>query len=129
MNNGDGKAMMTAFVKLLCSDTQASVAFYEKLGFTVDGRDNVFVHMKWGTAADLYLVTTPAQVKLEGRRGVGVLVGFTTVKDVTPSVDEVAQRAQAAGAQVDGPRDQPWHTHEVVVTDPDGYRLNFVEPN
>jgi hypothetical protein len=23
---------------------------------------------------------------------------------------------------------QPWHTREVIVTDPDGYRLNFIEP-
>src|SRR5687768_7426403 len=124
MNNGDGKRVMTSFVKLLCADVNASVAFYEKLGFTVDGRDNVFVHLKWGAGADLYLVTTPAQVKLEGRRGVGILVGFTAVKDVTPTVDDVAARASQAGATVDGPRDQPWHTHEVVVTDPDGYRLN-----
>jgi hypothetical protein len=23
---------------------------------------------------------------------------------------------------------QPWHTRELIVTDPDGYRLNFIEP-
>jgi len=29
---------------------------------------------------------------------------------------------------VDGPTVQPWFTREIVVTDPDGYRLNFIEP-
>jgi uncharacterized glyoxalase superfamily protein PhnB len=43
------------------------------------------------------------------------------------AVDDVAERARAAGAPTDGPADQLWHTREVIVTDPDGYRLNFVQ--
>jgi lactoylglutathione lyase len=45
-----------------------------------------------------------------------------------PGLDEVASRARAQGASVDGPVVQPWHTRELVVTDPNGHRLNFIEP-
>ncbi|MEW5847665.1 MAG: VOC family protein [Myxococcota bacterium] len=123
--NGHRPQPMAAFVKLLVSDVGRSVAFYLALGFEEAGRDAVFVHLRWASRADLYLVHTPSGMALEGKRGTGVLVGFTALD---PDVDTVAQRARAQGAVVDGPRDQPWHTREVVVTDPDGYRLNFVRP-
>jgi len=121
----DKPPVMTSFVKLLCRDLPASLAFYEKLGFEVSAQDAVFARLKWATDAYLYLVRTPSVVTLEGKRGLGVLVCFTAV---SPSVDEVAARAQAAGVAVDGPINQMWHTREAVVTDPDGYRINFVQP-
>ncbi|MDC3959239.1 hypothetical protein KEG38_35625 [Polyangium jinanense] len=45
------------------------------------------------------------------------------------SLDELRARAEARGAAVDGPRNQPWFTRELVVTDPEGYKLAFVTPN
>jgi uncharacterized glyoxalase superfamily protein PhnB len=55
----------------------------------------------------------------------GVLVGFRAGSE---GVDAVAAKAAALGAHVEGPTEQPWYTREIVVTDPDGYRLNFIEP-
>lgn len=113
-----------AFVKLLVADPESSVRFYEALGFTLRQRDPVFAHLAWGPGAELYLVSTPPGRSLEGRRGVGVLVCF---RADDRGVDAVAERVRAMGAPMDGPVDQPWHTREIVVTDPDGYRLTFLQ--
>jgi hypothetical protein len=40
----------------------------------------------------------------------------------------VVTRALKLGVDVEGPTLQPWHTREILLTDPDGYRLNFIEP-
>jgi len=114
------------FVKLLVSDPERSRAFYEALGFERTQHEPPFIHLVWAGKVDLYLVAPPAQLKLEGRRGLGVLVGFRA--EGPGALDELLLRAQAQGAHVEGPTVQPWHTREVVVTDPDGYRLNFIEP-
>ncbi|MBI5497338.1 MAG: VOC family protein [Deltaproteobacteria bacterium] len=114
---------MPAFVKLLAADVERSVRFYGALGFTDAGRDGVLVHLRFGEHAHLYVVRTPPGADLPGPRGAGVLVCFTC-----PDVDALAARARETGAPVDGPRTQPWHTRETVVTDPDGYRVVFVQP-
>jgi catechol 2,3-dioxygenase-like lactoylglutathione lyase family enzyme len=116
----------TAFVKLLVTDLPRSLAFYEALGFERTQSEPPFVRLQWAGAVDVYLVAPPAQLQLEGRRGLGVLVGIRV--EGPSGLDELLLRAQAQGAPVEGPAVQPWHTREVVVTDPDGYRLNFIEP-
>ncbi|MFP2925326.1 VOC family protein [Pyxidicoccus sp. 3LG] len=118
--------MTASFVKLLVSDAARSLAFYEALGFERVAAEPPFVQLKWAGTMDVYLVTPPPMLKLEGRRGLGVLVGFRT--EGPSGLDELLLRAQAQGAAVEGPVVQPWHTREVIVTDPDGYRLNFIEP-
>ena len=118
--------MTTPFVKLLIQDVSRSVAFYEALGFERKQTEPPFVHLNWAGAMDVYLVTPPPQLKVEGRRGLGVLVGLRVTD--AGGLDAVLKRAQAHGALVEGPTLQPWHTREIIVTDPDGYRLNFIEP-
>lgn len=115
-----------SFVKLLCSDVVASQVFYRALGFTSAGQDGAYVHMQWAPHADLFLVALPAGAPLPAPRGAGVLLCYTARPDA--DVDTVAQRARDARAKVDGPLVQPWHTREVIITDPDGYRINFVQP-
>ena len=117
--------LLSSFVKVLVSDAEHSARFYEALGFKRVNADPPFIHLRWENQAELYLVTVPAALKLEGRRGVGVLLGFRVG---AVGVDEVASRARALGASVAGPTVEPWFTREIVVTDPDGYRLNFIEP-
>ena len=117
--------LLTAFTKLLVLDLEASVGFYRTIGFTEIGRDSTFVHLRWATEGDVFLVPLPKSVKVDGKRGWGVLMCFMAT---TPGVDAVASKATALGSPVQGPEVQPWHTREVVVTDPDGYRLNFIEP-
>lgn len=118
-------AGMMSFVKLLVSDGERSARFYEALGFTRVQAEPPFIHLQWGESADVYLVSVPAGVGMEGRRGMGVLVGFRAGPG---GIGAVASRALEQGVDVEGPTSQPWHTREIVITDPDGYRLNFIEP-
>ncbi|GMT98772.1 hypothetical protein KH5H1_28910 [Corallococcus caeni] len=121
----DKPQTMRSFVKLLVTDAQASVRFYEGLGFERIASEPPILRLQWGGESDVYLVSHPSSLKLEGRKGMGVLVGFRAGSD---GVDAVAAKAAALGAPVEGPATQPWYTREIVVTDPDGYRLNFIEP-
>lgn len=124
-------AAMPAFVKLLVTDAARSRAFYDALGFELVFADSLFTHLRWGPGADVFLVTAPAGREVPAPRGAGVLICFTVGALVArPSVDALAAtaRAQVPVPVVDGPRDQPWFTREVVVMDPDGYRVAFVEP-
>jgi catechol 2,3-dioxygenase-like lactoylglutathione lyase family enzyme len=117
--------VLSSFVKLLVSDVERSAAFYEALGFKRLRSDPPFLQLRWENQAEVFLVNAPAALAVEGRRGAGVLIG---IRVGALSVEEVAARAQALGVSVDGPTRQPWHTREIVLADPDGYRLNFIEP-
>ena len=113
------------FVKLLVLDRTASAAFYETLGFTRVGADATFIHLRWEERGDVMLVSAPTGVRVDGKRGWGVLLSFTSQIEL----EKLAERAAGLSAPVDGPEVKPWHTSELVVTDPDGYRLNFVRPS
>ena len=119
-------APLTAFTKLLVLDLEASVTFYKAIGFTEIGRDSTFVHLRWEPQGDVFLVPLPKSVKVDGKRGWGVLLGFLAQNP--GGVDALATKATALDVPVQGPDNQPWHTREVVITDLDGYRLNFIEP-
>jgi catechol 2,3-dioxygenase-like lactoylglutathione lyase family enzyme len=117
--------VLSSFVKLLVSDVERSAAFYEALGFKRLRSDPPFLQLRWENQAEVFLVKAPAALAVESRRGAGVLIG---IRVGALGVEEVAARAQALGVSVDGPTRQPWHTREIVLADPDGYRLNFIEP-
>jgi lactoylglutathione lyase len=116
---------MQSFVKMLVSDGERSTRFYEALGFERVHAEPPFIHLRWGESADVYLVATPAGAALQGRRGLGVLVGFRAGPE---GLEAVIARALKLGLEIEGPTLQPWHTREILLTDPDGYRLNFIEP-
>lgn len=121
----DAQQLPVSFVKVLVSDSERSARFYEALGFERVKAEPPFILLRWEGRADVYLVALPPGRTLEGRRGTGVLLGFRVG---TVGLEEVLSRAQAQGASVEGPLHQPWHTREILVTDPDGYRLNFIVP-
>ena len=112
------------FIKLLVLDRAASATFYEKLGFVRVGADATFTHLRWEERGEVMLVSAPTGVRVEGKRGWGVLISFTSLTELAT----IAERAGGLAAPIDGPEVKPWHTRELVVTDPDGYRLNFVQP-
>lgn len=115
-----------AYAKLLVGDAVRATSFYTALGFELVHRDPVFVHLRWARHAELFLVATPAGLGLAGPRGVGVILCFDA-REVL--LETIAERAQSVGASVDGPRSQPWHTRELMVVDPEGYRLSFFSPD
>lgn len=116
-------ASLGFFVKLLVLDIRISAAFYEGLGFTRVGTDGTFVHLRWEERGEVMLVGLPREVRVDVKKGWGVLLSFTS----QTALDVLAKRARLLLAPVEGPQLQPWHTLELVVTDPDGYRLNFLQ--
>lgn len=114
---------LVASTRLLVLDREASATFYQGLGFTRVASDGTFVHVRWGQSGDLFLVGAPTGVNVSGRRGWGVLLCFTCL-----DLEALAVLAATLGAVAQGPEVQPWHTRELVVVDPDGYRLAFVAP-
>lgn len=122
---------MPAFPTLAVADLAASKRFYvEGLGFRVifswapPGSAPRLEHLRWSRHADLLLEPGGAD---EEPRGRGVRLNFSAAL-AGRSCAEIAVRAQAHGALVDGPVDQPYNVREVIVTDPDGFVLVFSEP-
>ena len=120
---------MPAFPVIAASDLAVSSRWYrDVLGFadvfTMRGPDDrpLLAHLRWSKWADVLL--TPARTPVE-QPGRGITLNFMTL-----GVDELAERARAAGANVlEGPIDRPWNARDVTIADPDGYRLNFTGPS
>jgi len=121
---------MPAFPVILANDLARSSQWYQDvLGFadvfTMRGPDDrpLLAHLRWCKWADVLI--TQARTPVEPPRGQGITLNFMTL-----GVDELAERARAAGANVlDGPVDRPWNARDVTIADPDGYRLNFTAPS
>ena len=107
-------------------DLQKSITFYEALGFTVDERwdDN-------GTLLGVMLRAGKSQIGLsqddwkkgrDRKKGIGMRLFMST----TQNVDEIAERARAAGIQLNSePYDTEWNTRAFEVTDPSGFLLTI----
>ena len=121
---------MPGFPVIVANDLAASARWYQDvLGFAdvftmrdAEGRP-LLAHLRWSKWADVLI--TQARTPLDGPRGQGITINFMTL-----GVDELAERARAAGASVlEGPVDRPWNARDVTIADPDGYRLNFTGPS
>jgi len=66
----------------------------------------------------------------EPGRGVTITLAFSgDPVDRIAELNAFAARIREAGAVIEGPVDRPWNTRDVVVSDPDGYRLVFSTPD
>jgi len=119
---------MASFPTLMVSDVQASARWYcEALGFThvftMPGPDGIptLVHLRWVKYADLLLFPDRDQALASQPKGIGVALNYSTA-----DVQQLARRARQHGARIiEGPVNRPWNTCELVLLDPDGYRLVF----
>lgn len=119
---------MPAFPTLKVRDIEASARWYtEVLGFTTiftmpgPGGIPSLVHLRWIKYADLLLFPERESSQVPEAKGIGVALNFS-VEDV----DQLAERARRHNARiVEGPVDRPWNIRELVILDPDGYRLVF----
>lgn len=120
---------MPSFVTLAVADVHASASWYQsvlgfRLVFSLSGPGGVPVmsHLRFAPYADLLLAAsrTPATAP----RGGGVQLNFTLPAG---ALDEFAAHAGSEWHECQGPVAQPWNAREFYVTDPDGYRLAFVE--
>lgn len=78
------------------------------------------VHLCWTKYADLLLFPRSAGQP----KGVGVALSYSSA-----DVEQLATRARHHHATIlEGPVNRPWNICEVVIRDPDGYRLVFNGP-
>ncbi|SFL15443.1 Glyoxalase-like domain-containing protein [Halogranum rubrum] len=123
---------MPLFVQLTVSDLPTSVAWYRDLGFDAVYEMPTMAHLRYRKYADVLLVTdsvptssasSDSQSGEDVSRGRGVAVYLTLEGE---SVDDVAKRAETAGATVVAdPHETSWNTRELTVADPDGYEFVF----
>jgi predicted enzyme related to lactoylglutathione lyase len=109
------------FVRLAVADVEATKRwFHEALDFeSVFDIPNTMAHLRGRRYQDVLIVKATSPVEAVGQ---GVTLSFTWHRDV----DELVARVQKAGGKiVDGPVDRPWNARELVVEDPNGYRLSF----
>ena len=124
---------MPMFPTLSVEDMKLSTSWYTdkvgfKLVFSMSGPHGAvaLAHLRWSKYADLLLVPEsnapcPAQAK-----GAGITLSFLTQSE---TINEMASRLEANDVEIDeGPVDRPWNTRDIVVLDPDGYRLILFEP-
>jgi uncharacterized glyoxalase superfamily protein PhnB len=126
---------MPSFPMLVVSDLAASSKFYQAaLGFrhifTMPGPGGqpALVHLRWVKYADLLIARPRDGQAVPEPKGVGVSLNFNLFDHCDGNIDALAEQARSAGANVTGPVTQPWNVRELMVIDPDGYRLVFTVP-
>ncbi|MCM2466646.1 VOC family protein [Methanoculleus oceani] len=127
---------MMLFPTLEVRDVEASVDWYTRvLGFALvyrmqdpEGRTHL-AHLRRLKHQDILLVPRRDD-RAEPCPGVTITLAFAAeAVDRIPALDAFAARVADAGAVIEGPVDRPWNTRDVVVRDPDGYRLVFTTPD
>ena len=83
-------------------------------------------HLRWRKFADLLLVSDAGPSDDGQPKGVGLVLSF--LADAVP-VDDMAAELASRGVEIaEGPVTRPWNVRDIVVLDPDGYRLVFFAP-
>lgn len=124
---------MPAYTTLLVTDLNISTRWYcDILGFTLVSQmpgpngHPMMSHLRWAPHADIMLVEENQHQPITASKGMGVTLNFSALRE---SVDAIAKRARNHNdIQISGPHNRPWNTREVIIIDPNGYRLNFTEP-
>ena len=124
---------MPMFPTLSVADIGASGSWYtEKVGFARvfaipgTGGEVALEHLRWSKYADLLLVPEANSSYPTQAKGAGITLSFLVQ---TETIDDMAARMEASGVEIEeGPVNRPWNTRDIVVLDPDGYRLTFFEP-
>lgn len=117
---------MPMFASVSASDPIETVRWFTEIldfGVVFTGPDvggvSVLTHLRRGRYQDV--LVTPATEQVVAGNG----LTFTVQLGDADTVNEVARRAVAAGGEVDGPVDTPWHTRDFGIVDPDGNRYVF----
>ena len=111
------------------NDLQRSIAWYgDVLAFTVGERweENgrfMGVELKAGTV-NVMLTQDDFAKGRDRKKGEGFRLRCHTVQNI----DKLAAQIQARGGVLDQePRDMPWGDRLFMITDPDGFKLSFVQ--
>jgi len=111
------------------TDLQRSMAFYrDVLGFVVgeEWRENGALEgceMRAG-AVRFYLTQDDFAKGRDRKKGIGSRLSCTTAQDL----DRFAAEVKARGGALDQePMDMPWGERLFMITDPDGFKLTFIQ--
>jgi len=127
---------MMLFPTFEVRDIEASVEWYTRvLGFSLVYRMQDFIeqthlaHVRRLKHQDILLVPRDSD-RTEPCPGVTITLAFSAeAVNRISELNAFAERIADAGAVIEGPVDRPWNTRDVVVRDPDGYRLVFTTPD
>ncbi|MGH7607685.1 MAG: VOC family protein [Gemmatimonadales bacterium] len=114
---------------LTSTDLQRSIAFYrDVLGFVVgqEWRENgVLAGVELHAGAVTFLLTQDDFAKGRDRqKGVGMRFRCHTAQDL----DRLAAEMKARGGVLDQePQEMPWGERVFMISDPDGFKLTFVQ--
>ena len=126
----DGLQGTALSVSFTVKDLKASIAWYrDVLGFTVSQeyeRDGAVRAASMTAGSVRILLNQDDGAKGWTRvKGEGFAVQVTTEQ----SIDAIADRAKANGANLDlEPTDTPWGARLFRITDPDGFKLSISSP-
>ena len=112
-------------VLLYASDLDKTAEFYEKLGFPVQKSEDA-VRIKMGDFTWSFIDENKTEIKNETGltpKGLGIYL-YAEVDDV----DEQYQLVKSKDVHSTEPKTWPWGKREVVVKDPDGYKIVFYSP-
>ncbi|MDN7013749.1 VOC family protein [Methanoculleus sp. FWC-SCC3] len=127
---------MMLFPTLEVRDVEASVDWYTRVPWfspvylmqDPEGRTHL-AHLRRLKHQDILLVPRNENFVAPGS-GITITLAFSDEPvDKIPALDAFAERMAREGAVIEGPVDRPWSTRDVVVRDPDGYRLVFTTPD
>ncbi len=111
---------MPMLVRLVVSDVEATRRWYQNVvGFeTVFDIPGTMAHLRGSRYQDVVITKGERPEK----PGEGVILSFTWAG----GIDELAEKVRAGGGKIlEGPVDRPWNARELVMEDPNGYRLSF----
>ena len=118
----------TVSTSLTVNDVQASIRFFEGLGFAIEEKWE-----KEGTLLGVMMQAGEAHIGLsqddwkKGRdrqKGIGVRIYIS----ITQDVDQVAAKAKAAGITLDSePKDMEWGSRAFEVTEPSGFKITIAK--
>jgi uncharacterized glyoxalase superfamily protein PhnB len=121
------KAIMPS---ITVNDIQASIRFFEGLGFVVDERweENGTLNGVMLRAGNFQIGLSQDDWKKGRDRQKGV--GMRLFVETTQSIDDLAARAKQAGVRLDAePHDTEWGSRVFDVTEPSGFKLTIGSPS
>jgi uncharacterized glyoxalase superfamily protein PhnB len=115
---------------LTVDDLQASIGFFEALGFAVDERweDKGTLNGVMLRAGTSYIGLSQDDWKKgrDRKKGAGMRIFIETAQDI----DAIAKRAKQAGVKLDsGPQDTSWGSRAFEVTEPSGFLVTISSPS
>jgi len=105
-----------------CKDINQTAKFYERVGFAVDVSNDA-VRIIFGDYRLAFMDESKATIKDDpvAKKGVGMVIYFE-VENVDSFYQTLEEKNIKTASE---PQSTPWGKREVMITDPDGYKLIF----